>query len=372
MLRIHILNVGHGDSIVLEYCGEGDHKSFAVIDSNCKPDSSPPALDLLRTLGANSLSFVAITHPHADHYMGMRAILESFSKKIETLYTFPIKKESEHLKKLLLAYKKNALATTSDRIQKTNLELAHILALASKSAAKSWEAPSGIKSLISAPGFPNQSIWAILPPSRVKGRFFQGIIEGSIEPENEELNDLSLAFLIEYGGHQVILAGDGSKTNWGYQNKQWKNAGIKFSPSVVKLPHHGSKYDCDATVQNIIFGDLKDQQPNAIACISADGKTHPSLDVLDGLTRRSIKPYCTNLSTRCGNTRNAILKSEGTDPALLRLIGSAVIDGDETVRPCQGNIVLELLPGQPIKITTQHNNLCALRGDYEFLSSNIH
>lgn len=372
MLRIHILNVGHGDSIVLEFRGEGDKKSFAVIDSNCIPDSSPPALELLKSLGANSLSFVAITHPHADHYMGMRRILEAFSKKIETLYTFPIKKESEHLKKLLLAYKKNAEATTSEKIQKTNLELAYILQLASKSAAKSWEAPSGIKSLISAPGFPNQSIWAILPPSRVKGRFFQGIIDGSVEPEKEELNDLSMAFLIEYGGHQVILAGDGTKASWSYQNKQWKKAGISFSPAAVKLPHHGSKYDCDATVQNVIFGDENDQQPNAIACISADGKTHPSLEVLDGLTKRGIKPYCTNLSTRCGNTRSALLKSEVIDPTLLRLIGSAVIDGDETVRPCQGNIVLELSPDQPLKITTQHNNLCALRGDYDFLSSEIH
>lgn len=371
MLRIHILNVGHGDSIVLEYHGEDNLVSFAVIDSNCKPDASPPALELLKTLGAESLSFVAITHPHADHYMGMQAILKHFSKNIDTLYTFPIRRESEYLKKIVTAYMKYSIDTDSESIRNKSKELAHILLLA-KSSAKYWEDPSGTQNSLAARGFKGVAISTILPPALVKGDFFQSILDGSIEPEKEDMNHLSMAFLVEYAGHQIVLAGDGTYRNWQYQNKRWPNAGLKLSPIAVKLPHHGSKYDCNASVQNVIFGNIKEQQPNAIACISADGKSHPAPEVMDGLVRRGIRPYCTNLAARCGNTRQDNLESTETDPALLRLISSAIVDSEDNIRPCQGDIVLELSPGQPLKVETQYNNLCALRGDYDFMSNQIH
>lgn len=269
MLRIHILNVGHGDSIVLEYHDENNLVSFAVIDSNCKPGSSPRALELLKSLGANSLSFVAITHPHADHYMGMRAILEHFSKRIDTLYTFPIKRAKSDLEKVIKTYKQYSVETDSNLIQKKNIELAYILKLASSSVAKYWEDPSGTKTSII--GFSGVTVSTILPPAKVKGDFFQRILDDSIEPEKEQLNKLSMAFLVEYDGHQIVLAGDGTYDNWVYQNKQWPKVGLKLSPIAVKLPHHGSNKDCNATVQEVIFG--AKQRPNAIACISANGKS---------------------------------------------------------------------------------------------------
>lgn len=371
MLRIHILNVGHGDSIVLEYHGENNLVSFAVIDSNCKPDASPPALELLKTLGAKSLSFVAITHPHADHYMGMRAILIHFSKRIDTLYTFPIRRESEYLKKIVTSYKKYSTGTDSESIRNKSKELAHILLLG-KSSAKCWEAPCGARNPLPVLGFTGVAISTILPPAKVKGSFFQSILDGSIEPEKEELNDLSMAFLVEYAGYQIVLAGDGTYKNWQYQNKGWKRIGARLSPIAVKLPHHGSKHDCNASVQNVIFGNIKEQQPNAVACISANGKSHPAPEVMDELARRGIQPYCTNLATRCGNTRQDNLESKETDPALLRLISSAVVGSEDNIRPCQGDIVLELSPGQPLKVKTQYKNLCALRGDYNFMSNQIH
>lgn len=373
MLRIHILNVGHGDSIVLEYRREGNLASFAVIDSNCKPDSTPRALELLKSLGAESLSFVAITHPHADHYMGMRAILQYYSKRIDNLYTFPIKRESEYLKKIVAAYQSYSKDTDSQAIQKKSLELAHILLLA-KSSAKCWEDPSGTKNSLVAPGFTDAgvSISTILPPARVKGDFFQKILTGSIEPEKKELNHLSMAFLVEYAGHQIVLAGDGTYQNWLYQNKRWSQSGIELSPIAVKLPHHGSKEDCNASVQEVIFGSTEEQQQNPVACISANGKTHPAPEVIDQLVGRGIQPYCTNLATRCGNTRQKALVSEETDPALLRFISSAVVEDEDDIRPCQGDITLEFLPGQPLQVKTQYTNLCPLRGDFDFLSNQVH
>jgi beta-lactamase superfamily II metal-dependent hydrolase len=367
LLRIYILNVGHGDSIVLEFHNADEPTSFAVIDSNCSPDSRPPALDLLISLGATNLSFVSITHPHADHYMGIRAILEHFSGRIDTLYTFPIRREREDLKKLIRAYKSFATSTDDRAQQKRLIELARILLLAG-TAVRDWEDPTGTRTVVTARGFSAVRISTLLPPARVKGNFFQQIINGTIEPERPALNDLSMAFVIEYAGHQIILGGDGTRKNWIYQANKWKANMQEFAASAVKIPHHGSKEDCKSDVLNILFGDKDAQIPNAVACISANGRTHPSSEVLNEIVSRGILPYCTNLAKRCGGYLTHEIKAEHTDPVLVRFVNSAATETNGTTQPCQGNIILEFAPGQPIKVKTQHANLCPLRGELDFLS----
>jgi metal-dependent hydrolase (beta-lactamase superfamily II) len=65
MLKVHVLNVEHGDSIIVEFNG-----SFGLIDSN-RCGQRIPALEKLQALGAERLRFVALTHPHHDHYRGI-------------------------------------------------------------------------------------------------------------------------------------------------------------------------------------------------------------------------------------------------------------------------------------------------------------
>lgn len=367
MLRIHILDVGHGDSIVLERCRPDGEQSFAVIDSNGSPGDTPRALKLLESLGAKTLSFAAITHPHADHYMGMQAILTAFAGQIEYFYTFPIKQDNDFLKKAVTAYMRTAKGTDNQPLQKKLLELAKILAMAGK-AAKSWETPNGIMNRLAAPGFDDVRIFSILPPARVKGEFFDNVLNGRHQPEASNLNELSVAFLVEYGDHQVILGGDGTKNNWHYQGKRWSSANIKITPAAVKLPHHGSSNDCDASVQNILFGPPRQSESHVIACISANGKTHPSPSVIDELVSRGIRPYCTNLAKRCGNNIQAMVADPTVDAALMRFINAAASNESHT-QPCQGDIVLEIQPGKPLTVQTQHKHLCGYRGEYDFLAT---
>ena len=300
----------------------------------------------------------------------MREIFQNFKGKIQNLYTFPMRQDSDFLRKVVEAYKTIATNTDSKTLQGKMLELGHILALAKK-AAVNWETPNGIFSTIAAPGFNGVKISTILPPSRTKGDFFQNVLKGKFQPEANNLNDLSLAFLVEYGEHQIVLGGDGTYGNWNYQRKRWEAAGISLSPKAVKLPHHGSKKDSGPLIQNALFGAPKDQQKDAIACISANGKTHPSTEVLDQLVKRGIRPYCTNLAKRCGSNIQAVISNAATNPSLLRFINSAVVDETNT-QPCQGDIVLEFELGKPMVVKTQHKNLCSLRGDYDFLTKMIH
>ena len=89
MLRFHFLNVGQGSSTIVEREENGKHH-FGVIDSNCRRAEENEVLRKLTSLGAKKLSFVMLTHPHADHYAGMSDILHRFQRRIGAFYVFDV------------------------------------------------------------------------------------------------------------------------------------------------------------------------------------------------------------------------------------------------------------------------------------------
>ena len=71
-LTIHFINVGQGDSILLE-CGDND----MLIDAG-ERDKSDDVAQYLKGEGITSLDYVVATHPHADHIGGISDILKTF------------------------------------------------------------------------------------------------------------------------------------------------------------------------------------------------------------------------------------------------------------------------------------------------------
>jgi beta-lactamase superfamily II metal-dependent hydrolase len=76
-IGIHVLGPGYGESIVLELpdgqCG--------VIDTFAgRAKNPPPVLQFLeRGLNTRRLLFLAVTHPHADHCLGCRRLIETLT-----------------------------------------------------------------------------------------------------------------------------------------------------------------------------------------------------------------------------------------------------------------------------------------------------
>jgi beta-lactamase superfamily II metal-dependent hydrolase len=96
-LRIHVINVGHGDSILIEFPDDNtDHRRprFGLVDAGGEdravkektrdyirefityrleqpPSTDPDAEDYV-------FEFICLTHPHADHLYGMLPVLEHF------------------------------------------------------------------------------------------------------------------------------------------------------------------------------------------------------------------------------------------------------------------------------------------------------
>jgi beta-lactamase superfamily II metal-dependent hydrolase len=87
MLKLHFLNVGQGSSAVVEFT-RGDCNHFGLIDSNCPLGESPRALQKLRDLACHHLSFVALTHPHDDHYGDLINVLMHIKARLRNSIHF--------------------------------------------------------------------------------------------------------------------------------------------------------------------------------------------------------------------------------------------------------------------------------------------
>ena len=69
-LMVHFIDVGQGDSVLLESDDE-----FVLIDAG-ERDYGDKVLSYIEDRGADELKYVIATHPHSDHVGGMRTVLD--------------------------------------------------------------------------------------------------------------------------------------------------------------------------------------------------------------------------------------------------------------------------------------------------------
>ncbi len=80
-LKVHFIDVGQGDSILLQSPDE----SNMLIDGGDRWKSSQKKLtSYLKEQGVNKIDILISTHPHADHIGGLSAVLEEFA--VEKVY----------------------------------------------------------------------------------------------------------------------------------------------------------------------------------------------------------------------------------------------------------------------------------------------
>ncbi len=102
-LVFHILNVGFGDSIVVEL-PEDEHgqRSYGIVDC-CKYDKTNDYLDKLvhKRPGDRKLKFICATHPHIDHIRGIKKFIESPSTRPAKLWDSGFRHASQTYMKIL-------------------------------------------------------------------------------------------------------------------------------------------------------------------------------------------------------------------------------------------------------------------------------
>ena len=76
MLKVTFKDVGHGDSIILEWIDQEVNK-IAFIDCNISDNKRIPSVEYLKSRSdVKEIEFILLSHPHYDHYSGMNNLIK--------------------------------------------------------------------------------------------------------------------------------------------------------------------------------------------------------------------------------------------------------------------------------------------------------
>jgi competence protein ComEC len=179
-MKVHIINVGQGDSILIQFHND----QTMLIDAG--PDDS--VVSYLNQQGIKKINYLVATHPHADHIGGMAAVIRTFD--IGKVYMPRVTHTTKTYENVLLAIKAKGLKITS---AKAGTEVFN---------------QDGLKVNIVAPC-------------------------GS---SYDNLNNYSAVVKIQHGNTSFLFTGDAESLS----EQQMLSSGANLKSDVLKVGHHGS------------------------------------------------------------------------------------------------------------------------------------
>jgi competence protein ComEC len=198
-LKATLIDVGWGDSILIEYEDDQSNSHYALIDSNDTDTLRSSYIFLKRYFERKGIeiderkpvfSFVLLTHAHADHGQGLKAILRAFGSR---QFWYP---------------KSLDWSSMADLIRFSNM-------------SPSVEHHQSIDDTKILPSFGDVSLEVMWPHY------------GEIDQVSENNNSVVLS--LRHGYVSFILTGDA-------EEKVWKRIATRIPPDThfFKVPHHGS------------------------------------------------------------------------------------------------------------------------------------
>ncbi len=220
LLRVHFLDVGQGDAILVQTpVGEN-----LLIDAGDR-DQGNTVVSYLEQAGVTRLTAVVGTHPHADHIGGLAEVIRHFP--VEAVYMPRVNHTSDTFLNLLQTIEQKGLKIKTARAG---------VSLPLKGAEV-----------------------AVLSP---------------LFSEYSELNDYSAVIALTHGQNRFLLMGDAGQS---CEADLLKN-GDKINAQVLKIGHHGSS---DAS--NMAFLQAVGPLYAIISCGSGNDYGHPHREALQAL-----------------------------------------------------------------------------------------
>lgn len=225
-LKVHYINVGQGDSILVQV----NNKNL-LIDAGPE-DASEKLLSYLSKQDIKKLDYVVATHPHEDHIGGMASIIKKY--KIGMFYAPKKTTDTKTFKKMVnaLSYKK----------MKINAARAGVTLDLGNNASCEMIAP-------------NKSSY-------------------------ESLNNYSAVIMIKYGSSKFLFMGDAEKLS----EKEILADKKDISCDVLKVGHHGSN---SATSNS--FLSAASPSIAIISCGKNNDYGHPHKQTLSALKKKILK-----------------------------------------------------------------------------------
>lgn len=231
ILRVYVIDVGQGDSILITYNNQnilidsGSYYSYSSLSS------------FLRKKRVRAIDHLIMTHPHEDHIGSMDKIIEDF--RVKNFYGPKVTSNSETFKSLIKALKKNSLKIQVVK-QGFSISLEEYV-----------------------------SLYFLSP----------------IDSEYSNLNNYSAVIRLVYGKTSFLFSGDAEEA----VEQKLINSSQVLEADILKIGHHGSK-----TSTSEEFLAAVNPKIAVISCALGNDYGHPDSIVLERLAERNIKVYRTD------------------------------------------------------------------------------
>lgn len=304
-LRLHSLQAGHGDCLVIEYGDHPQQQHVVVIDGGVAGEAAPTLNKLLQGWPTAQIELLVVTHIDDDHIVGAVRLLKkkhlrerikdiwfngSVEKRAADLQGLGFKKGNE-LESMLIDEKlmlpwnasfggADAVVNASNVNQRVSLPLGASITLLSPSVdslralRKAWEEGGPPQEGMAAASEPEPANPpglerlgnGVLPPVDI-----DAILETTCLEDASIANGSSIAFLFNFGGAKLLLAADAHASVL-LETAALLDGGLPHSVDVFKLPHHGSAAN--------VTDDLLKAFPTKTYVVSTNGNKHGHPDDL--------------------------------------------------------------------------------------------
>lgn len=278
------LNVGQGDSIVLEWADKEKTKT-AIVD--CKSNlGKNPVIEYLIAQNIKFIEFLIISHPHSDHFSGTKELLEHcVENDIVIKYLYHTATVSPNRIKTAV---KGTLLTT---------EVTELYLLLSKLKTKGLITVCPISEMGFDISLSSEWSLRVLSPSFVELDEYSKNVNYSIIDQDEDsgnepfANYLSTVLMLHNDKGYVLLTSDTVIDTFFRLDKKYKSLFNSKKLILGQIPHHGSRKNYKP-----IF--WKNKNPTkelvpAVISVGPNGYRHPHKEVIENLTRLGYDIFTT-------------------------------------------------------------------------------
>lgn len=242
LLKVHFINVGQGDSILIQV-----NDKNMLIDSGPK-NSSKTLLNYLNSQNISNLNYVIATHPHEDHIGGMSFVINKYS--INKFYAPKVTQSTKTFEQMIESLQNKKLSIIPINDNTTSIDLG-----------------------------PNTKTTIYSP----------------ISTSYENLNNYSPVIRVQYFNNSFLFTGDAAFES----EKEILQKGSDINADVIKIGHHGS-----STSTSPDFLKAVNPKIAVISVGKNNDYGHPSSETLNLLKRNNIKVYRTDLDGTIVMTSN--------------------------------------------------------------------